>query len=211
MSDIKQIGHWINGGEVAGTGREQDVFNPATGEVSGRVALASVSDLEQAVDAARAALPAWRATGLTKRAAVMFKLREIVTAKSDELARIITAEHGKVVSDAAGEVVRGLLDRMGHLPPEALAGVTIYGNSSHTLRAIEAAFHEAGPVLLPRLRLLAEIETRINQQNAEPRRRYVSPATREVTYATYYDRLRRPAVARVQITPMRPVRLAATA
>lgn len=108
MSDIKQIGHWINGGEVAGTGREQDVFNPATGEVSGRVALASVSDLEQAVDAARAALPAWRATGLTKRAAVMFKLREIVTAKSDELARIITAEHGKVVSDAAGEVVRGL-------------------------------------------------------------------------------------------------------
>ena len=108
MSDIKQIGHWINGGEVAGTGREQDVFNPATGEVSGRVALASVSDLEQAVDAARAALPAWRATGLTKRAAVMFKLREIVTAKSDELARIITAEHGKVVSDAAGEGVRGL-------------------------------------------------------------------------------------------------------
>ena len=108
MSDIKQIGHWINGGEVAGTGREQDVFNPATGEVTGRVALASVSDLEQAVDAARAALPAWRATGLTKRAAVMFKLREIVTAKSDELARIITAEHGKVVSDAAGEVVRGL-------------------------------------------------------------------------------------------------------
>ena len=108
MSDIKQIGHWINGGEVAGTGREQDVFNPATGEVSARVALASVSDLEQAVDAARAALPAWRATGLTKRAAVMFKLREIVTAKSDELARIITAEHGKVVSDAAGEVVRGL-------------------------------------------------------------------------------------------------------
>nr|WP_040014243.1 MULTISPECIES: CoA-acylating methylmalonate-semialdehyde dehydrogenase [Dermacoccus] len=105
---MKQIGHWINGGEVAGTGREQDVFNPATGEVSGRVALASVSDLEQAVDAARAALPAWRATGLTKRAAVMFKLREIVTAKSDELARIITAEHGKVVSDAAGEVVRGL-------------------------------------------------------------------------------------------------------
>lgn len=108
MSDIKQIGHWINGGEVAGTGREQDVFNPATGEVSARVALASVSDLEQAVDAARAALPAWRATGLTKRAAVMFKLREIVTAKSDELARIITAEHGKVVSDAAGEVLRGL-------------------------------------------------------------------------------------------------------
>ncbi|WP_439099113.1 CoA-acylating methylmalonate-semialdehyde dehydrogenase [Dermacoccus nishinomiyaensis] len=108
MSDIKQIGHWMNGGEVAGTGREQDVFNPATGEVSARVALASVSDLEQAVDAARAALPAWRATGLTKRAAVMFKLREIVTAKSDELARIITAEHGKVVSDAAGEVLRGL-------------------------------------------------------------------------------------------------------
>lgn len=108
MSDIKQIGHWINGGEVAGDGREQDVFNPATGEVSGRVALASGAELDQAVEAAKAALPAWRTTGLTKRAAIMFKLREIITSKSDELARIITAEHGKVVSDAAGEVVRGL-------------------------------------------------------------------------------------------------------
>ena len=109
MADVTQIGHWINGARVAGeSGREGDVFNPATGQVTGRVALASPGELDTAVAAARAALPGWRDTGLTKRTAVMFKLREIITARSDELARIITSEHGKVVSDAAGEVTRGL-------------------------------------------------------------------------------------------------------
>ena len=109
MADVTQIGHWINGARVAGeSGREGDVFNPATGQVTGRVALASPGELDTAVATARAALPGWRDTGLTKRTAVMFKLREIITARSDELARIITSEHGKVVSDAAGEVTRGL-------------------------------------------------------------------------------------------------------
>ncbi|CAM3525913.1 aldehyde dehydrogenase family protein [Dermacoccus barathri] len=109
MADVTQIGHWINGARVAGeSGREGDVFNPATGQVTGRVALASPGELDTAVAAARAALPGWRDTGLTKRTAVMFKLREIIAARSDELARIITSEHGKVVSDAAGEVTRGL-------------------------------------------------------------------------------------------------------
>ena len=104
MADVTQIGHWINGARVAGeSGREGDVFNPATGQVTGRVALASPGELDTAVAAARAALPGWRDTGLTKRTAVMFKLREIITARSDELARIITSEHGKVVSDAAGD------------------------------------------------------------------------------------------------------------
>ncbi|MBZ4498856.1 MULTISPECIES: CoA-acylating methylmalonate-semialdehyde dehydrogenase [Dermacoccus] len=109
MADVTQIGHWINGARVAGeSGREGDVFNPATGQVTGRVALASPGELDTAVATARAALPGWRDTGLTKRTAVMFNLREIITARSDELARIITSEHGKVVSDAAGEVTRGL-------------------------------------------------------------------------------------------------------
>ena len=109
MADVTQIGHWINGARVAGeSGREGDVFNPATGQVTGRVALASPGELDTAVATARAALPGWRDMGLTKRTAVMFNLREIITARSDELARIITSEHGKVVSDAAGEVTRGL-------------------------------------------------------------------------------------------------------
>lgn len=108
-NDVKKIGHWIDGAAAAGeSGREGDVFNPATGQVTGRVALASSTELDRAVAAARAALPGWRSTGLTKRTAIMFKLREIITARSDELARVITSEHGKVVSDAAGEVVRGL-------------------------------------------------------------------------------------------------------
>lgn len=106
---VKKIGHWIDGAAAPGeSGREADVFNPATGEVSGRVALASMTELDAAVAAARAALPGWRGTGLTKRTAVMSSLREIITARSDELARLITSEHGKVVSDAAGEVVCGL-------------------------------------------------------------------------------------------------------
>ena len=84
MADVTQIGHWINGARVAGeSGREGDVFNPATGQVTGRVALASPGELDTAVAAARAALPGWRDTGLTKRTAVMFKLREIITARSD--------------------------------------------------------------------------------------------------------------------------------
>ena len=83
------------------------VTNPATGEVTGQVALGSVEDARAVIDAAAAAFPAWRDTSLAKRTAVLFKFRELLNARKGELAEIITSEHGKVVSDALGEVSRG--------------------------------------------------------------------------------------------------------
>jgi malonate-semialdehyde dehydrogenase (acetylating) / methylmalonate-semialdehyde dehydrogenase len=101
--------HWINGkpwtGEAATRG---DIYNPATGKVSGTVDYATAAEVDAAVAAASAALPAWRETSLVKRAGVMFAFRELVRQRQPELARLITAEHGKVLSDAAGEVARGL-------------------------------------------------------------------------------------------------------
>lgn len=105
---MKRIGHYVDGQQVDGGDRVGPVFNPATGEQTGEVALASAGDLETAVSAAQKAQAGWRATPLSKRQDIMFKLRQIVTDRKEELARIITAEHGKVVSDAAGEVSRGL-------------------------------------------------------------------------------------------------------
>ena len=81
--------------------------NPASGEVTGEVALASVADARAVIDAAVAAFPAWRDTSLAKRGAILFNFRELLNARKPELAKIITAEHGKVVSDALGEVSRG--------------------------------------------------------------------------------------------------------
>jgi malonate-semialdehyde dehydrogenase (acetylating) / methylmalonate-semialdehyde dehydrogenase len=101
--------HWINGkpwtGEAAARG---DIYNPATGQVSGTVDYAKKTEVDAAVAAASAALPGWRETSLVRRAAVMFAFRELVQSHRDELAARITAEHGKVASDAAGEVARGL-------------------------------------------------------------------------------------------------------
>jgi malonate-semialdehyde dehydrogenase (acetylating)/methylmalonate-semialdehyde dehydrogenase len=101
--------HWINGkpwtGEAATRG---DIYNPATGRVSGTVDYATRAEVDAAVAAAVAALPAWRETSLVRRAAVMFAFRELVQSHRDEVAARITAEHGKVASDAAGEVARGL-------------------------------------------------------------------------------------------------------
>jgi len=84
------------------------VYNPATGEQAASVDLASVGDVDAAVAAAKAAFPAWRATGLGRRAEVMFHMRELVDANRKEIASLLTAEHGKVLSDALGEVARGL-------------------------------------------------------------------------------------------------------
>ena len=81
--------------------------NPATGEVTGQVALGSVEDARAVIDAAAAAFPAWRDTSLAKRTAILFNFRELLNARKQELAEIITSEHGKVVSDALGEVSRG--------------------------------------------------------------------------------------------------------
>jgi malonate-semialdehyde dehydrogenase (acetylating) / methylmalonate-semialdehyde dehydrogenase len=102
------IPHWIDGArrESAG-GRTADVTDPATGEVTGQVVLASTEEVDAAVAAATAAFPGWRDTSLTRRSAVLFKFRELLNERKPELAAIITAEHGKVLDDALGEVSRG--------------------------------------------------------------------------------------------------------
>jgi malonate-semialdehyde dehydrogenase (acetylating)/methylmalonate-semialdehyde dehydrogenase len=103
------ITHYIAGARAAGTStRAQDVFNPATGAVTGRVSLASAADVDTAVAAAQAAFPAWSDTPPIRRARVMFKFLELVNLHKDELAQLITAEHGKVFTDAQGEVARGI-------------------------------------------------------------------------------------------------------
>src|SRR5829696_2045995 len=102
------IPHWINNKPYAGSaGGTLPVTNPATGAVTGQVALASVEDARTVIDAAAAAFPAWRDTSLAKRSQVLFAFRELLNARKGELAALITAEHGKVVSDALGEVSRG--------------------------------------------------------------------------------------------------------
>ena len=104
-----RIPHWINGRETPGTsGRQSPVFNPATGVQSGAVDLASTSEVEAAVATAVEAAEQWRHASLSKRAAVLFAFRALLHERTDELAAILTAEHGKVLSDAAGEIARGL-------------------------------------------------------------------------------------------------------
>jgi len=103
------IHHFINGQRSEGTsGSAQEVFNPATGQVTGRVALASSADVDTAVQAAEAAFPAWADTPPIRRARVMFKFLELLNANKDALAEAITKEHGKVFTDAQGEVARGI-------------------------------------------------------------------------------------------------------
>jgi malonate-semialdehyde dehydrogenase (acetylating)/methylmalonate-semialdehyde dehydrogenase len=105
----ERVSHWIGGRIVAGTsGREGPVYNPATGEVARYVDFASANEVAAAVAEARAAFPAWRATSLSKRTDIMFRIRNLVEAHRHELAHHLTAEHGKVPSDALGEIARGL-------------------------------------------------------------------------------------------------------
>jgi malonate-semialdehyde dehydrogenase (acetylating)/methylmalonate-semialdehyde dehydrogenase len=106
---VTTIAHYISGQKTAGTStRAQDVFNPATGAVTGRVSLANVKDVAQAVASAQAAFPAWADTPPLRRARVMFKFLELLNQHRDTLAHMITAEHGKVFTDAQGEVTRGI-------------------------------------------------------------------------------------------------------
>ncbi|RUR55205.1 CoA-acylating methylmalonate-semialdehyde dehydrogenase [Vreelandella populi] len=103
------IQHFINGQISAGSSDDvQDVFNPATGQVTGRVTLASQSDVDTAVKAASAAFPAWADTPPIRRARVLFKFLELLNTHKDALAEAITQEHGKVFTDAQGEVARGI-------------------------------------------------------------------------------------------------------
>ena len=107
---MKHITHWIGGKPWTGgiAAQQGDVYNPATGQVSGTVDFAGPAEVSAAVQAAAGAFPAWRATSLVKRAAVLFAFREQLRARQADIAALISTEHGKVASDAAGEVARGL-------------------------------------------------------------------------------------------------------
>ena len=106
---MKLVSHWVAGKEFVGTGPGRgQVFDPAKGIQTKEVAFADKGDIEAAVAAASSAFPEWRDTSLAKRSAIMFRFRELLESKKSELAEIITEEHGKVVSDALGEINRGL-------------------------------------------------------------------------------------------------------
>ena len=106
---MRRITHWIDGKPFAGSGdRVGEVFDPALGVVAAEVDYASPGVVDEAVTAASRAFDAWRSSSLSQRSKVLFAFRELVAAHSDELADLVTAEHGKVVADAAGEVQRGL-------------------------------------------------------------------------------------------------------
>ena len=106
---MKEIGHWINGKLVAGTsGKFADVFNPATGEVQARVALASVPELDAAVADAAIAQVKWGATNPQRRARVMMEMVRLLNRDMDALAEALSSEHGKTIPDAKGDIQRGL-------------------------------------------------------------------------------------------------------
>jgi malonate-semialdehyde dehydrogenase (acetylating)/methylmalonate-semialdehyde dehydrogenase len=107
--DVRRITHWIGGKAVEGeSGRSGPVYNPATGRQTGAVDFATAEEIDRAVRTAKEAFPAWRALSLSRRTELFFRIRELVHERRDEIARILTSEHGKVFSDAKGEVTRGL-------------------------------------------------------------------------------------------------------
>jgi len=106
---MKQIGHFIDGENIAGSsGRSADIFNPNTGAVQAQVALANAGELETAVASAEAAQRVWANTNPQRRARIMFAYKELVEKHTDELAELLSAEHGKVLADSRGDVMRGL-------------------------------------------------------------------------------------------------------
>jgi malonate-semialdehyde dehydrogenase (acetylating)/methylmalonate-semialdehyde dehydrogenase len=109
VSDLKRITHWIGGKPYTGdVERHGDVFDPATGQLTAHVDFASSDVVDQAVATARDASKSWRVASLSKRTTVMFAVRELVHKRVNEIAAVVTAEHGKVLADAAGEVSRAL-------------------------------------------------------------------------------------------------------
>ena len=109
MTDLPTISHWIGGAILDGDStRTSPVFNPATGRAAKNVRLASTGDVNDAVAVALAAFPAWRDTSQAKRQTIMYSFRELLNARKEDLAGILTAEHGKVTADALGEITRGL-------------------------------------------------------------------------------------------------------
>ncbi len=132
-----RISHWIDGRTTPGvSGRVGPVFNPATGEQTGAVDLADAAEVDRAVTSATDAAALWRASALSRRSAVLFAFRELLHARTDELAAIVTSEHGKVLADANGEVARGLENAefatgiphllKGSYSEQASAGVDVY-------------------------------------------------------------------------------------
>src|SRR6187401_550898 len=108
-TELKVIGHWIGGEPVAGaSGRTGPVYNPATGEQAGEVQFASIEEIDRAVASAKAASATWRTFSLSKRAELFFRIYQLLEEHREDLARLLTAEHGKVLSDALGEVQRGI-------------------------------------------------------------------------------------------------------
>jgi malonate-semialdehyde dehydrogenase (acetylating) / methylmalonate-semialdehyde dehydrogenase len=106
---VKPINHWVGGARREGTsGRNGAVYNPATGAQTGAVDFASREEVDAAVQSAKQAFPAWRALSVSRRAELFFRIRELFDGHREDLARLLTAEHGKVLSDAMGEVARGL-------------------------------------------------------------------------------------------------------
>jgi malonate-semialdehyde dehydrogenase (acetylating)/methylmalonate-semialdehyde dehydrogenase len=108
-TELERINHWVNGARVAGTsGRHGPVYNPATGEVAREVDFASTDEVAEAVRVAHEAYAGWRATSISKRTEIMFRIRNLVEQHREEIAAHLTREHGKVRTDALGEVARGL-------------------------------------------------------------------------------------------------------
>src|SRR6058998_2088147 len=106
---MRTIGHWIAGKAVAGTsGRTGPVFDPARGVTAAEVALASAAEVDDAVAVAQQAAAEWRTSSTTRRATLLFRMRQLLDDHRDDLAAVVTREHGKVLSDARGEVARGL-------------------------------------------------------------------------------------------------------
>jgi malonate-semialdehyde dehydrogenase (acetylating)/methylmalonate-semialdehyde dehydrogenase len=134
---MNQINHIIGGKEVvSSSGRTSDVYNPATGEVTGQVGLATVDEVDLAVATAKSASHEWGATSIAKRTAVMFRFRDLVDTHAKDIAALLTAEHGKVLSDSLGEVRRGLENieyacglaehLKGSFSQEASTGIDVY-------------------------------------------------------------------------------------
>src|SRR3954468_8422648 len=106
---MRSVGHFIGGKEVKGTsGRTADVFEPMTGDVQAKVALASKAEVRAAVENARAAQPAWAATNPQRRADVMIRFLALLQAEYDSLAELLAREHGNTIPDAKGDIQRGL-------------------------------------------------------------------------------------------------------
>ena len=106
---MRSVHHFINGKSVEGqSGRFGDIYNPNTGDVQAKVDLASDAEVDQAVEAAKAALPEWAATNPQRRARILFKFKDLLEQNIDELAELLSSEHGKVVADSKGDVQRGI-------------------------------------------------------------------------------------------------------